>query len=245
MRRPPCAAGLVARLAARLAGAVAAAGILIAVLAPAASAHATLLFTSPADGSAVPASPAVITLTFNENVSFTGTPVTLAGANGRPLGLGSPRLSQGRSVVTVPVTERLADGVYTVTWQVISADGDLVGSQFRFAVGPAPAMLGSTAAAQPSSPGQWPTGVLRWLLFAGLAVALGGLAGRALAAWFRGGARGAAAGTARCPRRGRCAARCSARSRAPGWRRSTSAAAAFPAGWSISRCRGCCPRTRV
>jgi len=199
MRRPPCPAGFAARLAARLAAAVAAAGILIAVLAPAASAHATLLFTSPADGSAVPASPAVITLTFNENVSFTGTPVTLAGADGRPLGLGTPRLSQGRSVLSLPVTERLADGVYTVTWQVISADGDLVGSQFRFAVGPAPAALGSTAAAQPSSPGQWPAAVLRWLLFAGLAVALGGLAGRALAAWFRGGARGTLAGTVRCP----------------------------------------------
>jgi copper transport protein len=80
-------------------------------------------------------------------------------------------------VLTVPVAGRLPDGVYTVSWQVISADGDVVGSQFRFAVGPAPAALAAAAAA-PSSPGQWPTAVLRWLLFAGLAVALGGLAGR-------------------------------------------------------------------
>jgi copper transport protein len=187
------------RTAARLAGAAAVAGILLAVLALTASAHATLLFTSPADGSAVPAAPAVITLTFNENVSFSGTPVTLADAGGRREGLGVPRLSQGRSLVTVPVAERLPDGVYTVTWQVISADGDLVGSQFRFAVGPAPATLASTAAAAPSSPGQWPTALLRWLLFAGLAVALGGLAGRALGAWFRGGADGTPAGTARGP----------------------------------------------
>jgi copper transport protein len=172
---------------------VAVAGILLAVAAPAASAHATLLFTSPADGSAVPASPAVITLTFNENVSFTGTPVKLAGAGGHQLGLGAPRLGQGRSVLAVPVAGRLPDGVYTVTWQVTSADGDLVGSQFRFAVGPAPASLSSTAATPESSPGQWPTAALRWLLFAGLAVALGGIAGRALAAWSRVGAR--AAGT--------------------------------------------------
>ena len=39
----------------------------------------------------------------------------------------------GRAVVTVPVTARLADGMYTVSWPVISADGDVVGSQFRFA----------------------------------------------------------------------------------------------------------------
>jgi copper transport protein len=177
---------------------MAAAGILLVVVALPASAHATLLFTSPADGSAVPASPAVITLTFNENVSLTGTPVTLADAGGHPAGLGAPRLSQGHSVLTVPVAGRLPDGVYTVTWQVISADGDVVGSQFRFAVGPAPAALGAAAAA-PSSPGQWPTAVLRWLLFAGLAVALGGLAGRALAAWLRGGARAAGTGTVAGP----------------------------------------------
>jgi copper transport protein len=192
-------AGRIARLGTRLAGVVAAAGILLAMTALPASAHATLLFTSPADDSAVPASPAVITLTFNESVSLTGTPVTLAGPGGHPAGLGAPRLSQGHSVLTVPVTGRLPDGVYTATWQVISADGDEVGSQFRFAVGPAPAALGSAAPAQPSSPGQWPTALLRWLLFAGLAVALGGLAGRALAAWFRSGARAADAGTAAGP----------------------------------------------
>jgi len=181
-------------VAARLAAIVAAAGILLAVTAPGASAHATLLFTSPADGSAVPASPAAITLTFNEPVSLAGTPVTLAGLGGHRLGLGMPRLSQGHNVLTVPVTGRLPHGVYTVTWQVISSDGDLVDSQFRFAVGPVPAALGSVTAAQPSSPGQWPTAVLRWLMFAGLAVALGGLAGRALAGWFTGGARGTLTG---------------------------------------------------
>jgi copper transport protein len=177
------------RLAARLGAVLAVASIVLVVVAPAASAHATLLFTSPADGSAVPASPAVITLAFNENVSLTGTPVTLTGAGGRRLGLGAPRLSQGRSVLSVPVAGRLPDGVYTVTWQVISSDSDLVGSQFRFAVGPAPATLSSAGTAPESSPGQWPTAVLRWLLFAGLAMALGGIAGRALATRFRGGAR--------------------------------------------------------
>ncbi len=186
-------------MAARLAAIVAAAGILLAVTAPGASAHATLLFTSPADGTAVPASPAAITLTFNEPVSLAGTPVTLAGPGGHRPGLGAPRLSQGHSVLTVPVTGRLPHGVYTVTWQVISSDGDLADSQFRFAVGPVPAALGSVTAAQPSSSGQWPTAVLRWLMFAGLAVALGGLAGRALAGWSAGGARGTLTGPAPGP----------------------------------------------
>src|SRR6266581_2609739 len=164
-----------ARRACGLLGALAVAGIALAATAPAASAHATLLFTSPAADSAVPVSPDAITLTFNEQVTLVGTPVTLAGPGGRTIAIGAARESGGRSVVTVPVTSRLPDGVYTVSWQVISADGDLVGSEFRFAVGPAPASLASTAAAVPSTPGQWPLAVARWLLFAGLAAALGGL----------------------------------------------------------------------
>src|SRR5712692_359217 len=173
----------VLRRACELGGALAAACFLLVAMAPAAWAHATLLFTSPAADSAVPVSPKAITLTFNQAVTLVGAPVTLTGPGGHKITLGPPRQGSGRSVVTVPVTSRLPHGVYTISWQVISADGDEVGGQFRFAVGPAPASLGSApAAAKLSVPGQWPTAVLRWLLFAGLAAALGGLAGRALAA---------------------------------------------------------------
>ncbi|MDA8318980.1 MAG: copper resistance protein CopC [Actinomycetota bacterium] len=169
-----------------LLGAMIAAGILLVAAAPAASAHATLLFTSPAADSAVPVSPTAITLTFNQSVTLQGTPVSLTGAGGGKIALGPARQASGRSVVTVPVTGRLSDGVYTVTWQVISADGDLVGSQYRFAVGPAPASLASVPAAEPSVPGQWPTAILRWLLFAALAGSLGGLAGLGVARLYRG-----------------------------------------------------------
>src|SRR5712692_9828386 len=175
------------RRAAGLVGALTVAGIVAITAAPAAWAHATLLFTSPAADSAVPASPQRITLTFNQSVTLVGKPVTLTGPGGHKMVLGPARQNSGRSVLTVPVTSRLPDGVYTATWQVISADGDLVGSQFRFAVGPAPASLRSApAAAQPAVPGQWPTAFLRWALFAGLAAALGGLAGRGLAIYYRG-----------------------------------------------------------
>jgi copper transport protein len=177
---PAGSARRLAGRAGRLLGALGAAGILLVALAPAASAHATLLFTAPAADSAVPVSPAAITLTFNEPVTLAGPPVTLT-STGHPIRLGPPRQSHGRSIVTVPVAARLPRGVYTVAWQVISADGDPVNSSFVFAVGPAPATLGSVTAAQPSTPGLWPLAVARWLLFAGLAAALGGLAARALA----------------------------------------------------------------
>src|SRR6266536_1939224 len=175
-----------ARRLSALAGGLAAAFLTLTALAPAASAHATLLFTSPAADSAVPVSPKAITLTFNEPVTLAGPPVTLTAAGGQKTGLGPPRQSRGRSVVTVPVASPLGDGVYTVAWQVISADGDPVSSSFTFAVGPAPESLATTAAAQPSTPGLWPLAVARWVLFAALAAALGGLAARALARRYAG-----------------------------------------------------------
>jgi methionine-rich copper-binding protein CopC len=185
-----------------LLGALTAAGIVLVAVAPAASAHATPLFTSPAADSAVSASPKAITLTFNQAVTLAGRPMTLASAGGNKIALGPARQSGAGSVITAPVTTPLPDGVYTVSWQVISSDGDLVGSQFRFAVGPAPASLGSgrpRSCAGCCSPG-WPP---RWA----------GSPGRLLP----GGTRETA--LPGCRRRGQCRGRCSARSPARGWAR--------------------------
>ena len=164
--------------------ALTAVGAVLLMAAPAASAHASLLFTSPAADSAVPASPAAIILTFDEAVALSGPPVILTGAGGHRIRVGAARQSGGRRVVTVPVAGRLPHGTYTVAWQIISSDGDPVNSVFRFAVGPAPAALSSTGPAQRSTPGLWPLAVARWFLFAGLAAALGGLAARGLARWY-------------------------------------------------------------
>ncbi len=51
---------------------------------------------------------------------------------------------------------------------------------------PVTTVLADHAAARLSSPVVWETAVARWLLFAGLAVALGGLAGRGLARQYKG-----------------------------------------------------------
>src|SRR6266576_5866431 len=185
--RPARASHRVFRRACVLLGALAAAGLALIASAPTASAHAALLFTSPAAGAAVPGPPKAITLTFDEPVTLAGPPVILTSAAGHRVAVGPARQSRGRAIVTVTVPGRLADGVYTVTWQVVSADGDPVNSAFRFAVGPAPAALSTAAmSAQPSTPGLWPLAVARWLLFAGLAIALGGLAGWGLARRYRG-----------------------------------------------------------
>ncbi|MDQ0939323.1 copper resistance protein CopC [Streptomyces sp. V1I1] len=137
--------------------------------APPAAAHATLLFTGPAADATVAESPKSLVLVFDQPVSVAGSSVRLKNTR-----LGSPALGQGARTVTIPVRSALAEGVHTVDWQVTARDGDIMMGSYRFAVGPRTVALGSgqSTAAKDATP----TTVLRWLLFAALALLLGELA---------------------------------------------------------------------
>jgi len=146
--------------------------------APAASAHATLLASTPPAGYAVVTSPSALTLDFDEPVTIATAPVDLADSAGHQQRLGPAVLSLHGRRLTVPVAQRLAPGGYREHWQVTADDGDLVAGTITFTVGT------GTVAAAPSggSPIDSPVViVLRWLLFTGLALALGGVVGGVLA----------------------------------------------------------------
>lgn len=145
-----------------------------------ASAYASLLFTTPSAGTAVPQSPTAITLVFDEHVTITAHAVRLASPTDKPVTLGAPsvktgdgRLFKGGSTLTVAVVHPLAAGTYTVDWQVISDDGDYVAGSYQFAVGSAAS--GSLS----SGTGTSTTGLLvgptlaRWIQFLALALLLG------------------------------------------------------------------------
>lgn len=147
---------------------------------PVAAAHAYLLASTPPDGYAVPTAPTMITLDFDESVTFGRGAFTLTGTTGRSYPLDAPTATLGGRRISTPApTPPLPDGGYQVRWEVTAEDGDLVSGVIRFVVGPA-----TTVAA--GGGGGWsldsPLVVLaRWAMFAGLTVALGGLAGDALA----------------------------------------------------------------
>ncbi|MEU0514520.1 MULTISPECIES: CopD family protein [Amycolatopsis] len=70
----------------------------------------------------------------------------------------------------------LPAGTYRVRWQFTGSDGDQVGDEFRFAVGTAVVAAGTSG----SQSTAWGEAALRWVLFAGLALALGGVVGERL-----------------------------------------------------------------
>ena len=130
---------------------VATLAILVGVLAlgtTAASAHATLESSSPADGQSVLTSPSEIRITFSEAVTTISGGLSVLDADGKTVDVGNSEVVGGRTLVA-PISETLSDGTYVATYRVLSADGHPVSGSLLFAVG-AGALDRS---AQPSSSG--------------------------------------------------------------------------------------------
>jgi copper transport protein len=128
MRDRPLRSGVV-----RLAPVIAA-GAIALVTATAASAHAELLSTTPADGSVVARSPAQITLRFSEAVASSLGSVRVLGPNGEQVATGGVN-KPSPSTLAVPITGQLAKGTYTVAWRAVSVDGHPLHGAFEFSVG--------------------------------------------------------------------------------------------------------------
>lgn len=159
--------------------AVTAMAFAIALPAWPASAHATLLFTSPVVDGAVPDSPPLVQLVFDQAVVTSQTVLSVEATDGDHVRLGSVQSGEDASVIRARVLERLPPGEYHVGWQVLAKDGDSMVGDFRFVVGSGSTL--SPGASGATTPGAWSLGALRGALVAGLALALGGLVGAALA----------------------------------------------------------------
>jgi len=113
-----------------------AAGAIVALASSAgtAFAHAQLESISPSNGEIVSAPPAEVVLTFNE-------PVSLTGGNARVLDdeatLVSSTAVQSGVAVTIPLSADLADGTYTIAFEVVSADSHRITGASVFHVGAA------------------------------------------------------------------------------------------------------------
>lgn len=169
----------VVRLA-RRATTLLAGAVVVAVLMPSgpASAHATLLFTSPAVDGARPDSPSVVQLVFGQPVVAAQTSLSVESADGEKARLGAVETGDDSSVVWAGILEMLSAGEYHVTWQVVARDGDAMTGDFRFVVGSGPVHASGTGGA--AVQGAWSLALLRWMLFAGSAISLGGLVGASL-----------------------------------------------------------------
>ncbi|HEV7641034.1 MAG TPA: CopD family protein [Gaiellaceae bacterium] len=141
-----------------------------ALIVPArAAAHATLIRTLPANGAVLARSPQSVRVQFDDGVHV--APGNAAVTNDTNLSVlaGPPRAS-GHELV-IPLSSKLADGVYSVRWSVASNDGHREQGVLAFGVGAGTASPTSVLGA--SAPLSWSNLVLRGLFFLGVLTAAG------------------------------------------------------------------------
>jgi copper transport protein len=146
------------------------------VVAPA-LAHAELVRSLPAANAALDRPPAQIELFFSETLEPSFSAIKVFDANGAQVDGGDSRVDPTDSTHLLVSLRSLPDGVYTVSWQALSAtDGHITSGAFPFAVGNVDAAA-LAAAEQASkkvilSPGEV---IARWLLYLAAAVLTGGM----------------------------------------------------------------------
>jgi copper transport protein len=152
-----------------------AAALAALALPAAASAHATLIQTSPKYGTRLERSPAVVRLHFDQSVKTLPNAVRVYAADGKIVSRPTPGVT-GRLRVATPL-KRLPRGAYTVRWSALSADGHVVSGVFTFGVRHrAPPATEAFGASGPTTEEH----VVRWIYFLALALLAGGLGFRLL-----------------------------------------------------------------
>jgi copper transport protein len=153
------------------------------VLAPAAAqAHASLEGTSPGRGANLKTAPRAVTFRFDEPVEGNFGAVRVFDAKGRRVDDGNVVHPGGRGpLVSVGVKPGLADGTYTATYRVISADSHPVSGGVVFSVGnpgngPAATVSDLLAGSSVGAVTEIAFGVARGLDYLAIALLLGGLA---------------------------------------------------------------------
>jgi methionine-rich copper-binding protein CopC len=130
----------------RFGGALLLAGLAVFATAGPAAAHTELESSDPAEGATVAAAPTSIKLTFGEAVTVPKDPIQVTGPDGAKWTIGT--VSLAGPVVSAPVQATGPAGAYTISYQVISDDGDAVKGAVHFTLS-APA---SSSSAAPTSP---------------------------------------------------------------------------------------------
>lgn len=100
------------------------------LLAPAASAHAYLTSSNPADGAVLDQAPGRLVLDFSESVVLPALTLTVVDGDGHPVAVGPPTLVEAtspaagtESPVSVQVSlPHLVKGSYRISWETVSSD---------------------------------------------------------------------------------------------------------------------------
>ncbi|MDV7136789.1 copper resistance CopC/CopD family protein [Williamsia muralis] len=144
-----------------------------------ASAHATLLETTPPDGSVVAQVPPEVELRYDETVSTSLGAVKILAPDGSRMDSGDASLRDDGKTVVQTLSANLTPGTYTILWRVLSEDTHSIFGASTFSVGQPSATSASVATADQEGAGKAAEQLLdvaRGVLYIGIILLVGGLA---------------------------------------------------------------------
>jgi copper resistance protein C len=141
--------GLVSRLRPALVGVALAIIAVFAVSAPA-SAHDTLVGSSPAAGEQLEAAPTEVVLTYNASILPDGAAVSVIDAEGTEWAAGEHVIET--NTLTMPLEADMPEAGYLIEWRVVSSDGHPISGTIPFAVGDAEPLTEAPSDAAPTQP---------------------------------------------------------------------------------------------
>ncbi|BBX54523.1 MULTISPECIES: copper resistance CopC family protein [Mycolicibacterium] len=147
-----------------------------------AAAHTSLVGSDPVNGATVASPLTAVVLNFSEEINPAFADVAVTSADGRNWVSGSASVEGTRLTVALG-PDRLTDGLYTVGYRVVSADGHPVSGSYSFTIAgvgeqPSPTVAPSPAAPstdEPSVPAPGSDTKASVLTAAGVGLALGGV----------------------------------------------------------------------
>ncbi|MEA2425711.1 MAG: copper transport protein, partial [Thermoleophilaceae bacterium] len=154
-----------------------------AAVAPASAfAHATVQSTTPANGAVLKVAPSAVVFHYDESVEGTFGAVRVFDGRGTRVDTSGAFHPGGRGpLLGVHLKPNLAQGAYTATYRVVSADGHIVSGGFVFSVGSGSSAPGKTVAQllgsqKTGKPTQIAFGAARAVQYGAIAIGVGGLA---------------------------------------------------------------------
>ncbi|KRW91384.1 copper resistance protein CopC [Alicyclobacillus tengchongensis] len=144
-------------------------------------AHAYVVQSSPAVSQSLKHSPGIVEVEFDEDVQLVPGGLSVTNVDNQRIDLGDGHVTPTNPrEIDIHIPKQLANGLYTIHWQVVSADGHLVSGTIPFGIGIDVNALHLGASETGYTPGVWMV-IDRILQYAGLALALGGAVGLRLA----------------------------------------------------------------
>jgi copper transport protein len=148
--------------------------LVLLVLPAVASAHATVVRTTPGDGAVLPSAPRVVQMRFSEPVDLGPGSLRLLDASGKELKTQDAKHAGGdRATAVLTLPGRLKHGTYVVAWRITSADSHPVSGAFSFSIGE-PSAVVTVGEGSSSQVVKALDAIARGIAFLGLALAVGG-----------------------------------------------------------------------